>query len=417
MNALIHKYRIKLNNNLHFKEILIGSANTLVLKILGVILAFGVTLIISRQYGAEGVGLYNLSVRTITILALISTLGINTSILRYVGQFNNKESQHKLKLLFKHSIQFVLPTSILFGILLFTFSGVIADRLFHNIKYLIPLQLFAFLLPFMAILNICVEYIRGLNAIKTSETLRSISRAVVNIILLLILGVYIHNYLLPIFTFMVGVIVSLLISLIFIFKKIGRINMEHMGGFTKKELIKTSLPIFVSTLLIFLTNNLSSYFLEIYSTTNQVGIFSVCIMINTLISLVLITVNTITAPKFSELFWNNQKDTLQKVVFHSAKLIFFLSLIPIILIIIFSKLILGFFGEEFVEGQLILAILLIGHFISSATGSVGILLNMIGYQKILRNILIFSLPIIIILNLSGFLQGKTNIQFLKKHIF
>ena len=119
LTSILNKYKVKLNRNLHFKEILFGSANTIVLKVTGMLLGLGVTLIISRKFGAEGIGLYNLSVRTITLLTLVSTFGIGTSILRYAGQFNKKETEFKLKLLYRHSVQLVLPFSVVLGILLF----------------------------------------------------------------------------------------------------------------------------------------------------------------------------------------------------------------------------------------------------------------------------------------------------------
>ena len=201
IKSLIYKNKIKLNNNPHLKEIIFGSAYTIVIKIFGMILGLGVTFLISKIYGAEGIGLYNLSVRTIIILSIVSTLGINTSILRYVGQFNKKGHEHKLKQLYKLSIQIVLPTSILIGIALFISSDMIANNLFDNINYKEPLKLLSIILPFLVILNISVEYIRGLKSIKISESLRSVTRPTINIIFLIIISSFTSSYLVPYFTF------------------------------------------------------------------------------------------------------------------------------------------------------------------------------------------------------------------------
>lgn len=396
---LINKYKVKLNNNLHFKEILFGSANTLILKVLGILLGLGVTLFISKKYGAAGIGLYNLSVRTITFLALISTLGINTAILRYVGQFNNKRSEYKLKLLFKHSIQIILPFSILAGLLLFITSDLIANGLFHNINYKEPLRIFSIILPFLAILNISVQYIRGLRFIKVSESLRSVLRPVVIIILLSILGFYIDHYLLPFFTFSIAVIISTLISIVFIYKKNLKIRIQSNNYFTKNELLKTSMPMLVISMVIFLQTNMSIYFLEAYTSTYQVGIFSVSLRLASLISLVLIAIKTISAPKFSELYWSNQHIELQKIIFHSSKLMFAFSIILSVMLVLFSHNMLQVFGNDFVQGKTTILILIIGYVISSISGSTGILLNMTGHQKSLKNILLLILPISLLLNM------------------
>ncbi len=390
---IINKYKAKLNGNPHLKEIFSGSANVLAIKVLGMILALIVTLFSSKKYGAEGIGFYNLSIRTITFLALASTLGINTAILRYVGQFNKKGSEYKLKLLFKHSIQIVLPISIFVGILLFATSDWIANDLFHNIKYKNSLSFFSITIPFLALLNISVQYIRGLKFIKVSESLRSVTGPVVNIILLIIIGIFVHTYLLPIFTFSMAIIITTILSVIFIYKKIHNIPYQSQNTFTKNELIKTSIPMLTITVASFLQGNIPIYFLEAYTSTDQVGIFSVSLRLAALISLVLIAINTISAPKFSELYWSDNYKELQNVIYHSSKLLFILSVIPAVIIILCAKQILQIFGSAFIEGNTVLIILICGQLINSITGSVGALINMTGHQKALRNIILFTLII------------------------
>ena len=119
---MIQKLKNKLNGDIHFKEILTGSAITFVLKMSGMLLGYVVILIISRQYGAEGVGVYNLTLSLMTFVAMIAAMGMNVSILRYVGQFNKSGEEHKLKLLYRYALELVVPFSLLLAFLLYTFS-------------------------------------------------------------------------------------------------------------------------------------------------------------------------------------------------------------------------------------------------------------------------------------------------------
>ncbi len=398
-NSIINKYKVKLNNNLHFKEILYGSANTIVLKVIGMLLGLAVTLFISKKYGAEGIGLYNLSIRTIALFAIFATLGFGTSILRYVGQFNKKGSEYKLKLLFRHSVQIVLPFSAVLGILLFLTSDLIANGLFHNIKYKEPFRILSLAIPFLAILNISVQFIRGLKSIKISEFLRTISRPAFNIILLISIGSFIHHYLLPIITFTIALSLTTIISVSYIYYRLHSIQNSSKISFTKNELLKTSFPMLIILIMGFLQVNISIYFLEVYTSTDQVGIFSVSLKLASLISLVLMSVNTISAPKYSELYWSNQQKELQKVVFYSSKLIFIISVLVAAIIIIFLKPILNIFGSEFAQGKIVLLVLILGQIVNSLSGSVGFLLTMTGNQKILSNIILLVLPINILLSI------------------
>jgi len=143
----------------------------------------------------------------------------------------------------------------------------------------------------------------------------------------------------------------------------------------------------------------SLFLLEFYVQTRDVGIYSVAFRLSQLISIVLIVVNTIAAPKFAELFWAKKTDELQKVIHQSAKMMFWASLGLSIALIVCSKWVLGIFGEEFAEGQIALIVLIGGQLINAITGSVGLFLNMSGNQKILRNTAVISLVIQIIIAL------------------
>lgn len=396
---MINKLRNKFNNgDVHFKEILTGSAITFVLKMLGILLGYIVILIISRNYGAESVGIYNLTLSIMMFLMMISAMGTNISILRYVGQFNNKDEEYKLKLLYKYVLELVLPLSIVLAALLYIFSDVIAEKALNNSEYKPALQFIAFIIPFTVLQEVSVEFIRGLKQLKVSEFLRSVNRPVVNIILLLSVGVFVVDQLLPLYAVGVGIILSALFAFYFIMKKIKKIEFRKSSDFTKKELLQTSFPMMVTGVLSFVMGNISLFMLEIFSTTKDVGIFSVALKIATLISLILVVVNTISAPKFSELYWEKKYDELQIIITQSTKIIFFISMFISIFLIVLSKLILGIFGNDFIAGSFLLVLLILGEMINSVTGSVSILLNMTGNQKILRNIIIFSMLLTVLIS-------------------
>jgi O-antigen/teichoic acid export membrane protein len=83
----------------------------------------------------------------------------------------------------------------------------------------------------------------------------------------------------------------------------------------------------------------------------------------------------------------------------SSKLIFWLSCPIILFIFLNSESLLRVFGYEFVNAEFSLRVLLIGQFFNILCGSVGYILMMTGNEKILRNIIISSALINIILNI------------------
>jgi len=154
----------------------------------------------------------------------------------------------------------------------------------------------------------------------------------------------------------------------------------------------------ITVIASFVMGNISLFMLELFATTSEVGIFSVSLKIATLISLVLSVVNTISAPKFSELYWAEKYDELQKVINISIQLVFFSSLFISTILILYREPILLIFGKEFIVGSSILILLIFAQMINATTGSVSILLNMTGNQNALKDIIGISTIITIILN-------------------
>jgi len=122
---MLKKIKVKLQNDGHLKELLSGSAITFMLKMTGMFLGYIVVLIISKKYGADGMGMYSLIVSIITFLAMFSAVGMNFSILRYVGQFNKHGEKQKLKLLFKYAMEIVIPLSLVISVGLYLLSDVL----------------------------------------------------------------------------------------------------------------------------------------------------------------------------------------------------------------------------------------------------------------------------------------------------
>ena len=162
----------KMSKDAHLAELLSGSAITLVLKLSGMMLGYVVVLYIARQFGAEGVGIYSMVLSVLMLLSFLPMLGMNYSILRYVGQFNRAGSYSSLKKLYRYANLLTLPLSLIVAFILYFGTPFISEMLFQNTRYNDALKVVALSLPFMALLNINVEYIRGLKLLWFSEYIR-----------------------------------------------------------------------------------------------------------------------------------------------------------------------------------------------------------------------------------------------------
>ena len=95
---------------------------------------------------------------------------------------------------------------------------------------------------------------------------------------------------------------------------------------------------------------------------------------------VLISINFAVGPQIARLYAQGEQRQLQRMVRTAAHWIFWPSLLACAGLVLLSSMILGFFGPEFLAGQPLLYVLVIGQVVNAATGPVAVMLNMTGYQ-------------------------------------
>ncbi len=380
----------------HVSEILSGSFWSFTFKILAMIFGYVSTFFISNYFGARVVGLYNLSLSITNIITLIASLGFPMAILRFVGEYKeNRALIYILKrmLILSFGISLILIASF------FLFVDFISIKLFHDSELKKFLYVILLTTPFSIVFTILVEFIRGLRLIKISESLRN-SVSIFNLffILLLIFIFKVGDLTPAIAKSLVNTLVFL-VALIYVFKKvIPNIPLNSNTPISYKKILKISLPMFMTGSMFLVMGIADKLMLGFFRNPQEVGIYSVAFKLATLNSMILMAINTIVGPKFSELYWSRKLDELESVAHFSAKLIFYTSLPILIAYFIFSQQILSIFGKEFVKGSLALIILSVGQFINAASGSVGYFLNMTGYQNVFRNIIFLAGLLNILLN-------------------
>lgn len=389
--------KLKYFLNVFYKdEIINNTVYSLIIKVFAVFLGYFFNFYISKKYGAESVGVLNISVSTISLISVVSVFGFDQAILRFFAQFGH--TKRDLKKIYLKMVLFVLSISLFFSLSIIFISKYLSFFLLKSENNRVIFILVALAIPFLSINNLNVEAIRGLKLIKDNELFRMLYSNLINIIIFFLLLSFIeYNNQIPVFSTVIGMIFTSVFSSLFLIKKFQKKNFLNENlSITTKELIIISMPMFVITASNIFTNYLPTYILAYFKSAKDVGIFNIAFKIATVTSFFLVSINSIVAPKFAEFYWNNKSEDLKKTVYKSAKLNFWSSVPLLLSFILFPKFFMGLFGKEFVEGYRSLVILSIGQFVNAFCGSVGYLLTMTGNQVVFRNIYFTST----IINLS-----------------
>jgi O-antigen/teichoic acid export membrane protein len=173
---------------------------------------------------------------------------------------------------------------------------------------------------------------------------------------------------------------------------------NEKGSDNYERLMKISLPMMLTSSMFLVLNWTDNLFLGRFLSEDQVGIYFIAFKFGLIISLSLFAVNSIAAPKFSELSSAIDTSKLRKLAMQSVKLNLW-SAIPVFVLLIFSaEWLLSLYGSSFVVAKRCVYILAFGQLYNALSGSVLNFLNMTGHEKLVSKIIVSAALLNVVLN-------------------
>ncbi len=395
-----------LRKNIHLSELISGSAVALIVKVIGLAAAFIFSVLITRNYGAAAFGVFSLCFATLQILSVVGGLGFDTALLRFVSEYASNQQWTSVQKIYRSSTQLTLAVSLALALLLYLLSSSIANKLFSKGHLSSSFQIISLAVLPMVFLSINAQCLRGLKKIwEFSFYQFTVYFILSSLVLLLFIGAEYMKAEAPIIAFVSAIVISSALSFLSWKKNIKRaayaeqsMNPEH-NPITLKALFEISFPMLLASSAFYVLQWTDILILGYMTNDADVGIYTVATRIATITTIPLYAINSIAAPKFAECHGKNDLTGLEETALQSSKMIFIISLPIFIIIFCFPSFLLNMFGHEFISGSTSLLILAIGQFINAISGSVGVILQMTGKQKIFQNILFVTIAINITTNL------------------
>lgn len=392
-------------NKKHFAEIFRGSSFALLSRIFATFFALISNIFIARFYSSEILGIYSLINSILAITAIVTLLGTNISSLRLIPEGLLRSGNYAYKIFLKITI-ITMVASCAFGIIFFLAHEYIGDVLFDKPEYIYLLMFVALVFPFRSFVDLSQSYFRALKKIKLFAVAQMLPSLITLILLVSLTYFFISDYL-PIYAQLFGYFLSgsagILISFVLFESQKNKLKSEENDAFIAhygyKSILKISFPMMMTTAMLIVIGHSDVLILGFFLPERDVGYYSIAVRVSYLTNFILTAVNTMAAPKFSELYQQGRVNELFALANDSCKLIFWASFPLMLLILIFGKFILIFlFGHEFIQAYYPLVLLTAGQFINSAAGSVGHFMNMTGDEKTFRNVVTIALLLNVVLN-------------------
>ena len=361
---------------------------SLVLRGLGLVVGFASTILLTNILSTEDFGYYTFVYSILLIFTIPFVSGIPMFVVRQMGrattdiQIKNIEAMSsKLQKL-----------SVFYAILLFCFILLI-DYLVNSHQFNSNIYLILFCIPFCASVSIDAGLMRGRGYIVKGQLVEHFIRPIVFVLSVIIANYY--NALTiqsSIFALLVSFLLSSVISklLSFYTKYEMQVEPESNAKISKDTLF----PIILMTLIGGLNTlfaNVDIIILGIYDLQYDIGLYKVAFQLSMLVVFAQTVINQVVQRQIAKEHTLNNEKNLQGLLINASKYIFLISVLIAFVILFYNRSILKMgFGIAYEEASPILVILTIAQLINVISGSNGLFLNNVGYEKMTCSILAIS---------------------------
>ncbi len=375
------------------------STKLLFLQCFSIFLGFLLNYYLVKTIDLKDYGSYVYIFNLLALLVNICILGVDTLLVKKVPVYDTAKRYSELKGIIYFSIAFSIFGSIVIAGISTKLIGLVS-----NIEKEISTNWFLICFLSLIILSLLLltqAILQGLRKLTLSQIGEKIFKP---LLLLTIIAIYIllkERITLAKLIWLNIIVLGVTLVIAVIFLK-GAIAFDLRKIKPKYDFINwtnSTMSFFFMSVLYILNSRVDIFLLGLFRGNDEVGIYNIVLKISEVLSLVLVIINYVLAPFITKLFENGELIKLQQLITRSAQAILLFSLPLLIIIILFSKNILVFFGVDFLNGQEALFILCVGQLFNILCGSVGLLLLMTGNQKYSITSLIVGVCVNIVLNI------------------
>lgn len=359
-----------------------GAGIALFLRVAWAIASYASVFFLARWLTNDDYGLFAVIISTVTLLSVFCGLGAQTTLIRFLGQYDS-EGRPPLA---KGAIRFfegrVGRTVLGVGGLGILGSWVLFSLGLNDSPWAFTLGFL--LLPAYAMIDVQGGVGRAYGAVVSSLA----PRDVVWRVLLVCFGLAATLYL-PVDRQLIALLVAAVVSLylLVLLQRVAvrrRIPPEVRDSVREGETAlwtQVSTPIWLAASAGALLKQFDVIVVGALFSKADAGFYFAASRTAALVAFVLMATNLIIGPAISRLYHAGDTEGLKRLLRAGATLVFLPSAAVFAACLAFGDRILQLFGAGFASAHTVLVILAAAQMVNASTGCVGIVLNMIGHQK------------------------------------
>ena len=353
----------------------------LVIKGIGVGISFLISILITRSFGAGGVGSFALVSTTLMVASTFSLIGLDYILIRSISGDIGIGHFGKAQGTIKRVIKIVSFFSVLVAFTVFGVSSILVSVADGDARFLEILAACAWGVIPLAAIRIVSSTLRGNGRVLLGQFLDGPASGAVALIGLVayvaqmqssVLGATIIYY--------ISIALAAFAGALVCFGDIKRWRV--LSEQSKERLLASGTKILVVVLTAYVIDwaivlSLSRVYSEV-----EVGVFRIAWQFSTLFNVIVVAFDAVSGPRIAAAWRTGDRAAIEVLIAQSRRVMIFIATPLLLAGMIWPSWFLGWFGPEFSSAGNVLRILVIGQIFNVFTGPVGAALVMTGYERL-----------------------------------
>ena len=366
-------------------------------SLLGTVYGFGigffVKMFLVNRVGAADFGLYTIGQGFQGAIATLIAFAVPSVIIKFLPKYIRNNDNEAATLLSTKSLIFLLSVSFLAVSVMVAANSLIAKYIFHKEDLSTIIAISSFYIPLSLYSLYITSVYRSFLKIKEIILYSTLYNVTVRAVLTFIVYSFSTNIIYFLWIEIAAQIVSIFLLTI-------RFRTDKMKLFDptcikkplteKDELLSFAKTMYSNSLIGFVGGYTMTFIMSVLLPAKLIGVFAILMTIAGLTNFLQSNINSVFAPIISTLVSREDYDQLSMLYKESTFVLNIMTIPFILTVVLFSKDILGLYGEEFSHYTFELMILFLANYFSLMVGSSGMMMMMGGLEKEELKIQIFQ---------------------------
>ncbi|MDC3068105.1 oligosaccharide flippase family protein [Paracoccaceae bacterium] len=387
------------NDNLFaLKGLIKVSILPFIIKVVGAVCSFSLSIMLARLLGVNGFGTYSLIISIVVVLSIPVRFGFEELATREISKASQENDYSTIRHFLLWSNRMIYPYTLGLATLAFLLCFFVNQN-----GILTGIAIAIITVGTLSLTTRNGAMLRGFNLLSKGIAPEDLIRQLAQLLLLLFFLLFAFSsitVLIGVSTFTFSTIVAFLFSHVWLRKELKDTKSVHPSS--KHQYVYWRKSLFFMTITVggqLLFGHIDTLMLGAIGEITQVGEYRAAVQLTIPLLMIITVGNQILQPHLVKSHHSQDKQAMQALVSNSSIYMFLMTFIIGLILIIYATQLLNLtFGKEYVIASTALQVLLMSQIINVFFGPVGTILNMTGLEKEAMIVVVFANIINIILD-------------------